>query len=122
MELSIRDVDALEKTGYRREKFSITGEDGITRLRNVDGRCFFYDHAEKRCRVYEVRPIGCSTYPVVYSADGEVVIDELCPMGGTVSDQELMEKGRILLELIKTIEDEGAGKHSGFQLDKKKPQ
>jgi len=106
MELSIRDIDTLEKAGYHREKFSVTGEDGINRLRNINGRCYFYNHAEERCQVYEVRPIGCYTYPVVYSDNEEIIIDELCPMGNTVSDQELKVKGRCLLELVKTIENE----------------
>jgi len=114
MELSIKDINALEKAGYSRETFTVMGEDGVNRLRNIDGRCFFYNNADKRCRVYDIKPIGCFTYPVVCTTDGEVIIDELCPMGGTVSDQELMEKGRILLELVKTIEDEKADKHSGF--------
>jgi len=106
MELSIRDIDMLEKAGYSREKFTITGEDGITRLRNVDGWCFLYNQTEKQCRVYDVKPIGCYTYPVVYSAEGEVVIDELYPRGHTVSDQELKEKGKILIKLLNTIDNE----------------
>jgi len=106
MELSSRDVNTLEKAGYPREKFTVTSEDGITRLRNIDGRCYFYNHAEKRCQVYDIRPIGCYTYPVVYSADEEVIIDELCPMGETVSDQEMIAKGKILIKLLKTIADE----------------
>jgi len=106
MELSIRDINTLKKAGYPREKFTIIGEDGINRLRNVDGRCFFYNHAEKRCQVYDVRPIGCYTYPVVYSADEDVIIDELCPMGHTISDQELKVKGRILINLLNTIDKE----------------
>jgi len=110
MELSIRDIDAVEKAGYSREKFTITGEDGITRLRNVDGWCFFYNQTEKQCRVYDVRPIGCFTYPVVYSAEGEVVIDELCPMRHTLSDQELKEKGKILINLLNTIDNERSTK------------
>lgn len=112
MELSSRDINTLEKAGYPREKFTVTGEDGITRLRNVEGRCYFYNHTEKRCQVYEVRPIGCYTYPVVYSANEEVVIDELCPMGETVSDQELKSKGKILIKLLNTLDNERLSKNN----------
>jgi Fe-S-cluster containining protein len=65
MELSIEDINTLEKAGYSREKFTVIGEDGITRLRNVVGWCYFYNHAEKRCQVYEVRQIGCYIYPIM---------------------------------------------------------
>ncbi len=112
MELSSRDINTLEKAGYPREKFTVTGEDGITRLRNVEGQCYFYNHTEKRCQVYEVRPIGCYTYPVVYSANEEVVIDELCPMGETVSDQELKSKGKILIKLLNTLDNERLSKNN----------
>lgn len=110
MELSIKDIYRLEKEGYRRETFTVTGEDSTTRLRNVDGWCYFYNLAEKRCQVYDIRPIGCYTYPVVYSADESVVIDELCPMGETVSDQELKAKGKILIKLLNTLDDERSSK------------
>jgi len=114
MELSIRDINDLEKAGYHRKKFSVTGEDGITRLRNVEGWCFFYNQTEKRCQVYEVRPISCYTYPVVYSDNGEVVIDELCPMGHTISYQELKVKGRILIKLINTLDKERTSKIENY--------
>jgi len=35
MELSSKDIERLEETGYRREEFAVI-EDGVTRLRNVD--------------------------------------------------------------------------------------
>jgi len=106
MELSSIDVKRLEEAGYRREEFTVAGKDGITQLRNIGGWCYFYNYAEKRCRAYEIRPIGCYLYPVVYSADEGVVIDEPCPMGETVSEHELRMKRRILIKLLKTMENE----------------
>lgn len=106
MELSSRDVERLEGAGYRREEFSVIGEDGVTRLRNVGRWCYFFDVAKKRCRVYASRPLGCYLYPVVYSVGEGVVVDELCPMGETISEHELRTKGRILIELLKTMENE----------------
>jgi len=39
-------------------------------------------------------------------ADEGAVIDELCPMGQTISEQELRTKGKILDRLLKKIDDE----------------
>ncbi|MFQ6080556.1 MAG: YkgJ family cysteine cluster protein [Candidatus Bathyarchaeia archaeon] len=80
--------------------------DGLTRLRNVGQWCYFYDHAEKRCQVYESRPLGCLLYPVVYSIDEGVMVDELCPEKYTVFKHELKVKGKILLKHLKKITSE----------------
>ncbi len=106
MELSSEDISRLEEVGYRRDQFSVLDNRGI-RLVNVDGWCFFYSLAERNCRVYENRPLGCRLYPVVYLADEGAVIDGLCPMGHTVSERELKRKGKILVKLLKKIDDEG---------------
>ena len=42
----------------------------------------------------------------MYSVSEGVIIHELCPMGETISDQELRMKGRILLETLKRMDDE----------------
>lgn len=104
MELSSDDIRRLEKAGYRRDQFSVL-DDGI-RLRNVDGWCYFYVLAERRCRVYRNRPLGCRLYPVVFSGDEGVVVDELCPMGHAVSGRELRSKGSLLRTLLRKIDDE----------------
>jgi len=106
MELSSRDIKRLEEAGYRREKFTVKGEDGVTRLRNIGGWCCFYNSAEKRCQAYDDRPLGCYLYPVMYSVGEGVVIDELCPMGETISEPEFKAKGIILINLLKTMENE----------------
>jgi Fe-S-cluster containining protein len=108
MELSSSDIERLEETDYRREQFAITNDNGVIRLRNVDGWCYFYSRAEKRCRVYKKRPSGCHLYPVVYLADDCVTVDKLCPMKRTISKQELKAKGKMLLRLLKRIENERA--------------
>jgi len=107
MELSSEDIKRLEETGYRLEEFAVI-DDGVTRLRNVDGHCYFYSHADKRCRIYRKRPLGCYLYPVVYLADEGAVVDELCPMGQTISEQELRTKGKTLNKLLKKIDNERA--------------
>jgi Fe-S-cluster containining protein len=105
MELSSEDIERLEKNGYRLEEFA-TIDGGGTRLRNVDGFCYFYSCADKKCKIYEKRPMGCYLYPVVYLANEGAIVDELCPMGQTISEHELRAKGKILDKLLKKIENE----------------
>jgi hypothetical protein len=107
MELSYEDIKRLEDPGYRLEEFAVT-DDGVTRLRNVDGWCYFYSLADKKCRVYGKRPLGCYLYPVVCMVNAGAVVDELCPMGQTVSEQELRMKGKILGKLLKKMNNERA--------------
>jgi len=106
MELSSRDIERLEEAGYRREEFAVMDGD-VIRLRNVNGWCFFYSLTDSRCRVYGKRPLGCYLYPVVYFVNEGVVVDELCPRGQTISEQELRSKGKILVKLLKEIDGEG---------------
>jgi Fe-S-cluster containining protein len=105
MELSSSDIERLEETDYRRREFAIING-GVIRLRNVDGWCYFYSLAEKRCRVYKKRPLGCYLYPVVYLANDCVTVDKLCPMGQTISKQELRTKGKTLIKLLKKMGNE----------------
>jgi len=105
MELSRKDIERLEETGYRLEEFAVI-DDSVVRLRNVDGCCYFYSLADKKCRIYGKRPLGCYLYPVVYLANEGAVVDELCPMGQTISEQELRAKAKILVKLLKMMDNE----------------
>jgi len=105
MELSSDDVKRLEEAGYSLDEFAVLG-DHVVRLRNVGGWCYFYSLADMNCRVYGNRPLGCRLYPVVYLADEGAAVDELCPMGHTVSERELRTKGKILVKLLKKIDSE----------------
>jgi len=66
----------------------------------------FSSPAEKRCRVYGERPLGCHLYPVVYLVNVGAMVDELCPMGQTIPEQELRTKGKILDKLLKKMDNE----------------
>jgi len=107
MELSRNDIKRLEEAGYRRKEFAVITDD-VTRLRNVDGYCYFYGLAEKKCRIYGKKPLGCCLYPVVYLANEDAIVDELCPMGHTISEQELKIKGKILAKLLQKMDNERA--------------
>jgi Fe-S-cluster containining protein len=105
MELSSEDIERLEEAGYHRKEFAVT-KGRVTRLRNVGGRCCFYSLTDKKCRVYGKRPLGCYLYPIVYSINEGATVDELCPMGQTVSERELRTKGKILDKLLKKLNNE----------------
>ena len=105
MELSSKDVERLQEKGYCLKEFAVIN-DGVTRLRNVEGICYFYNRAGKKCKIYEKRPMGCYLYPVVYLANEGVMVDELCPMGHTIIEEELRTKGKILEKLLKKIDGE----------------
>ena len=105
MELSVDDIKRLEAKGFRLEDFTVQ-KDGVTQLRNVGGYCYFYSQADKRCQIYEERPMGCRIYPVVYLVNEGMIVDELCPMGQTIPKHELMIKGKTLDILLKKIDCE----------------
>lgn len=104
MELCKADIVRLERRGFQKDDFLRRGTDGIPRLRNVGGYCFFYDHDRKRCKEYPSRPLGCVIYPVNLNEDGEIVIDRLCPEADTLTPREIESKGRRLRRLIDTID------------------
>ncbi|MEM3703795.1 MAG: YkgJ family cysteine cluster protein [Candidatus Bathyarchaeia archaeon] len=102
MELSGEDIQRLVNAGYNPEDF-IAVHNGVPLLKNVDGWCYFYSPADKRCRVYRIRPLGCRLYPVIY-VDGEgAALDELCPMRHTVSKGEFGRKAKILKRLLEKV-------------------
>jgi Fe-S-cluster containining protein len=105
MELSRDDIKRLEEAGYRLEEFAVI-DNSVIRLRNVGGFCYFYSLAEKKCRIYGKRPLGCYLYPVVYLMNEGAIVDELCPMGETISEQELRRKEKILIKLLKNVDNE----------------
>jgi Fe-S-cluster containining protein len=104
MELCKSDVARLERRGYERDDFSKVGTDGILRLRNSGGYCFFYDHDRKRCKEYASRPRGCGIYPVILSVDDGIIVDRLCPEAGTLTKDEIKSKGRRLQRLLDKID------------------
>jgi len=110
MLLSTADVERLERIGYDREKFVRFDRHVFVRLRNHHGFCVFYDVERCRCRVYRHRPLGCRVYPVIFSEREGVIVDDLCPMGSTVSKVELDRKGKRLMRLLQRIDAEAVNR------------
>ncbi|MEJ2240584.1 MAG: YkgJ family cysteine cluster protein [Candidatus Bathyarchaeota archaeon] len=105
MELSADDIKRIEENGFRSEEFTIQN-DGLNQLRNNNGYCYFYNQTDNKCKIYEIKPIGCNIYPVVYLENQGVIVDDLCPMRKTISNHELTKKGEILYKLLKIIDNE----------------
>ncbi|MEM4729665.1 MAG: dCTP deaminase [Thermoplasmata archaeon] len=77
MPLTSGDIERIEALGFRREDFIISTK-GWTRLRNVNGACFFLRGGI--CSIYPHRPEGCRLYPVVLDVETrEAVLDPECP-------------------------------------------
>jgi hypothetical protein len=106
MLLSKADIERLEEVGYDRQGFVRYGKEGFAKLRNRRDYCVFYDVEKRRCKVYRHRPLGCRIYPVIYSEEIGVIVDEVCPMKDTVTEVELKKKGREVVELLKRIDTE----------------
>jgi len=106
MLLAEADIKCLEKAGYTRTRFVRYDKKGFAKLRNRRGYCVFYDTEKRRCKVYEHRPSGCRLYPVIYSIEEGVIIDDLCPMKNTVSATELKRKGKEVTKLLQRIDEE----------------
>ena len=110
MLLSNADVERLEKAGYNRQKFMRYDKHGFARLRNRHGFCVFYDVVKCRCSIYEHRPLGCRIYPIIYSEQEGIVVDCLCPMKNTVSEIELKRRGKRVIELLQTMDNEATSR------------
>jgi Fe-S-cluster containining protein len=108
MMLSEADIERLEKLGFSRQTFARYDRYGFVRLKNCHGFCIFYDLEKCNCRIYKHRPLGCRIYPVIYSEQEGVVVDNLCPMKSTVSETELKRKGTKVMGLLQRIEEEAA--------------
>ena len=112
MPLSPSDVLRLATTtGQHPNQFS-KEESGIRILLNnpVTEACVFLDtvsddpKAPGLCSIYENRPIGCRTYPLILNADDEAFLDTLCPHREDFPDAPLA-----LLMMLKRLDSELQG-------------
>ena len=111
MLLSTEDVARLERKGYNRETFSVCDSQGFILLRNFEGCCIFYDAEKRRCRIRAIRPSGCRVYPVVYDESEGIVVDDICPAKGTITEKQKAKRGKKVLKLLETIDAEAEKRH-----------
>ena len=88
MPITAVEASRLERrTGMDEEEFCSKDEDGIRRLLNNDSTlaCVFLatnskdKYAPGICSVYDSRPKGCRTFPVVLSDEDIAILDDICP-------------------------------------------
>jgi Fe-S-cluster containining protein len=106
MLLSNSDIERLERAGNKARLFVRFNRQGFAQLRNNLGHCVFYQADMRRCRIYKDRPLGCRIYPVLFSVEEGVVVDDLCPQAGTVSKSEIDLKKARLERLLARIDKE----------------
>lgn len=98
------DIERLERLGYRRSDFAVF-DGSFHRLKNVEGRCFFYRNG--RCAVYRYRPLGCSMYPIVINAENlSVEVDRLCPLAQETRREELRRAERVARRILAELKGE----------------
>lgn len=114
MLLSNEDIKRLERVGCTRRKFVRYDRHGFARLRNHQGFCVFYDVVKHGCEVYEHRPFGCRIYPVLYSEQEGIAVDDLCPMKDTLTARELRRKGKEVVRLLQKIDIEAKSRRNEF--------
>ena len=106
MLLSKADIERLEEIGYERQDFVRYDREGLAKLRNCRDYCVFYDVEKRRCKVHRHRPLGCRIYPIIYSEEIGIIVDDICPMKATVTEVELEKKGKEVMKLLKRIDAE----------------
>lgn len=97
MILTLNDLKRLKKVS---EEF-YTYSNGFYRLKNVNGKCIFLEN--NICKIYELRPMGCRAYPLVYDERRGVILDDDCPLK-TIPKKELLKGVKELLIALKEIE------------------
>ena len=104
--LSNVDIEYLERLGFDKAKFIRYDRSSFAKIKNHRGFCVFYDTKNSCCLIYRHRPLGCRFYPVIYSEQEGIIVDDLCPKRDTVSKLELKRMGKRLIELLQRIDKE----------------
>ena len=111
MLLSNEDVARLERKGYDRDFFSVCDSRGFIFLRNIKGCCVFFDAENRRCKIRALRPSGCRVYPVILDEAEGIVVDDICPAKGAVTEKQKAKRGKKVLKLLERIDAEAQKRH-----------
>jgi len=117
MLLSEKDIRLLQKAGHNPEQFIRINRQGYAQLQNKQDYCVFHYAQNHTCKVYRQRPTGCRLYPIIYSEEEGVIVDDICPTNETVTQNEIKNKTSTLMQLLRTIDEQAAKR----QLRKQEP-
>ena len=112
MLLSKKDIERLEKKGFRKIQFVHYDKHGYAQLKNRDGYCVFYNPKKRQCNVYVDRPSGCRVYPVIFDEEKGVVLDSICESRSTITEKEKNLKGKRVVRLLEIIDGEAVARRS----------
>ena len=73
------DIERISRYGYDPKYFAEKCGRFI-KLKNVGGHCVFLDPRSKSCTIYEIRPLGCRLYPLIYVEGMGATFDSECPL------------------------------------------
>ncbi|MDP6324658.1 MAG: YkgJ family cysteine cluster protein [Candidatus Thalassarchaeaceae archaeon] len=112
MPLSSSDILRIATTTGQHPNHFSKEEEGIRILLNnpTTKACVFLDtdsedpHAPGLCSIYENRPTGCRTYPLILNTDDEAFLDTLCP-----HREDFPEAPPELLEMLRNLDSELQG-------------
>ncbi|RLJ00078.1 MAG: hypothetical protein DRP08_06725, partial [Candidatus Aenigmatarchaeota archaeon] len=94
------DIKRIKRHGYKISFFA-KKKGKVMVLRNKDGYCVFYDKASGRCKIYEIRPLGCALYPIVLDLEREIItVDTLCPLYYDTEIEELLNAKKYIMQVI----------------------
>ena len=101
MPLSNEDIESIQRIGYDKNHF-VRLKEGWLKLKNENGRCVF--HNGKICLIYENRPEGCRSYPLIFNEECKsAVVDEECPHKDSFKfTQEDIDKLQELINRLKS--------------------
>jgi len=93
------------RTGMAEEDFCNKDESGIRRLLNnqFTKACVFLatesdlPTAAGMCSVYESRPLGCRTYPIILDSNNSAVLDDNCPYNEDFEEPDDDDTHRLLI-------------------------
>ncbi len=107
MLLANEDVTRIEaQTSLPRQKFSYLKE-GYLYLKNKGKYCIFLAPETRRCSIYEIRPIGCRYYPVIYDPfSKKCVLDKDCTNKGNIPETLIKNLCPNLRDFILLLEGE----------------
>ena len=108
MLLTEDDVNRIVARGYKKDDFCFSSKESenFKQLKNVNNSCFFL--VKGRCSIYDFRPIGCRTYPLVFNlTDSDVLIDDECREPVWFANQTYQQDQiQTVKNLAKTLLDE----------------